>query len=224
MSRTTEQLPPYLNTIFIFAFLFPLLFITGCTREVSWIKVEPPSLELNKAGETFELEVIPLDKENEPVPDAQLSFTSSNPDVATVDETGTITAQGTGHTVITVMSANGEKAVVQCKVSILGEIKIIPENLVLEVGEEKQLESKVLNEKGELFEDQNVSWATSDEEIVFIDDLGYITAVKPGTVTITGTIPGKGLSHAYGVATVTVVPAEESEQPQEEAPEAEEQQ
>ena len=205
----TRNRATVVSTLLIFvALTLQMALFSGCSREVNWISVDPKSLELNKLGETIQIEFTPLDKENKPVPDAMLSWESSDPAVATVDDTGLVTAKGSGQTILTVSAPNGEKAVVQCKVSILSEIKITPQDAQLSVGEKLQFEAKVLNEKGELFEDQNVGWASSDDDVAFIDDLGGITAVAPGKATITATTPSKDLGHFYGTATVTVLPAE----------------
>ena len=72
------------------------------------------------------------------------------------------------------------------------------------MGEKHPMEAKVLNERNELFEDQMVGWASSNDKVVFIDDLGNITAMTPGEATITATTPSKGLTNVYGKATVTV--------------------
>ena len=189
--------------IAILLFFFPLFVFSGCARKVSWIHLEPKSIELNTAGETFQLKFAALDKKNEPVPDAVLTWTSSNEDVVTV-ENGVLTAVGSGEATIAVTSEGGEKAVSQCKVSILGSIKVEPDEVELTVGEKLELDSKVLNEKGGLFEDQVVGWASSDNSIVFIDDLGEITGMAPGEATITATTPGKAAVNAYGTSKVTV--------------------
>lgn len=125
-----------------------------------------------------------------------------------MDNNGLLTAKGSGNTVITVLAANGEKAVLQCKVSILSSIVVEPAELTLKVGEKHELKTKVLNEKGELFEDQMVGWASADASVVFVDDLGTITAVAPGEAMITATTPSKELSHVYGSSKISVTPAE----------------
>ena len=187
-------------------FFLPFVF-WGCSPKVSWISAEPKSIELSSMGETFQVKAMPLDKENKPVPNAVLNWVSSHPDVAEVSDTGMLTAKGSGNTVISVTSPGTDaKAVVQCKASILSAIKVAPEQAELKVGEKRQVEAKVLNEKGELFEDQMVGWASSNDAIVFIDDLGEITAVAPGEATLTATTPSKGLSHVYGRAKITVKP------------------
>ena len=199
------------KTLFKFGvilFTLPFFVFLGCTRQVSWIHMEPKSVELNKLDETFQIKAAALDKENKPVPEATLTWESSNPEVATVDNNGLLTAKGSGNTVITALAANGEKAVLQCKVSILSSIVVEPAELTLKVGEKHELKTKVLNEKGELFEDQMVGWASADASVVFVDDLGTITAVAPGEAMITATTPSKELSHVYGSSKITVTASE----------------
>jgi uncharacterized protein YjdB len=193
-----------MRVVVFFALIIPLLFL-GCSPKVSWISAQPREIELNKLGETFQIQAVALDKENKPVANAVIQWVSSNPAVVEVSNTGLLTTKGSGNSVITLTSPNTDaKSVIQCKVSILAAIKIEPEKLELKVGEKHELEAKVLNEKGELFEDQMVGWFSSNDKVVFIDDLGNITAVTPGEAAITATTPSKGLSHTYGKATVTV--------------------
>jgi len=193
-----------MRIVVFFALIIPLLFL-GCSPKVSWISAQPREIELNKLGETFQIQAVALDKENKPVANAVIQWVSSNPAVVEVSNTGLLTTKGSGNSVITLTSPNTDaKSVIQCKVSILAAIKIEPEKLELKVGEKHELEAKVLNEKGELFEDQMVGWFSSNDKVVFIDDLGNITAITPGEATLTATTPSKGLSHTYGKGTVTV--------------------
>lgn len=180
-------------------FLFPMLALFGCSREVSWIHAEPKSVELRQAGATFQIKYAPLDKENKPVPDAKLTFQSSNPKVASISETGLITAKGSGNTIINILSEKGEKAVIQCKVAIRGSIKVEPAEAAVKVGGKIQLNSKVLDEKGDLFEDQVVSWASSDNSVAVVNDRGEVTGVATGTAKIIGT-----QINAYAESTITV--------------------
>lgn len=193
-----------MRIVVFFALIIPLLFL-GCSPKVSWISAQPREIELNKLGETFQIKAVALDKTNNPVANAVIQWVSSNPAVAEVSNTGLLTAKGSGNSVITLTTPNTDaKSVIQCKVSILAAIKIDPEKLELKVGEKHAMEAKVLNERGELFEDQMVGWASSNDKVVFVDDLGNITAITPGEATLTATTPSKGLSHTYGKSTVTV--------------------
>lgn len=184
-------------------FLLVLLVFLGCAREVSWINVEPKSVELKKIGETFQTKAATLDKENKPVQDAKLTWESSKPAVAVVDSNGLITAKGSGNTTISVIAENGEKAVVQCKVAITAAIEVKPQEAELKVGEKLQLEKKVLDEKGAPAENQIVSWASSNHSVAIIDDFGEVAAVAPGEATITCT-----QIDVYAKVRVAVKPAE----------------
>ena len=186
-------------------FLFPLL-IFGCAREVSWIRAEPKSVELKKIGETFQLKVAALDKENKPVPEARLAWKSSRPSVAMVDRNGLITAKGSGNSVISVLSENGEKAVVQCKVAVTAGIVIKPKQLELRVGEKFELDTDVVDEKGAPAENQTVNWASSNHSVAIVNDYGEVTALSPGEITITAT-----QIEVYAKVKVIVKPAEQSE-------------
>ena len=124
-----------MRIVVFFALIIPLLFL-GCSPKVSWISAQPKEKELNKLGETFQIQAVALDKENKPVANAVLQWVSSNPAVAEVSNTGLLTAKGSGNSVITLTSPNTDaKAVIQCKVSILAAIKVEPEQLELKVGE-----------------------------------------------------------------------------------------
>jgi uncharacterized protein YjdB len=168
-------------------FLFPTLLFFGCSREVSWIHAEPKSVELREVGESFQVKFAALDKENKPVAEAKLIFESSNPKVATISDAGLITAVGTGNSIISVNSETGEKAVIQCKVAIRSTIKIEPAEVSIKVGETIQLESTVLDEKEDQFEDQVVSWASSDDAIATVNDFGEVAGIALGETTIIGT-------------------------------------
>ncbi len=62
-----------------------------------------------------------------------------------------------------------------------------------------ELESKVLDEKEDLFEDQVVSWAASDDAIATVNDFGEVAGIAPGVTTIIGT-----QINVYQKVTVTV--------------------
>ena len=129
------------------------------------------------AGETKNLsaEVYPKTATNKTV----LWFTS-NPDVATVNEDGTIQAVGKGTTCITAYSYTGN-----CYMSCLVEISaagfdLSEDEINVEIGDEIKLEAKydgvVVNE--------NITWESSNEKIVTVEN-GYVKAVGEGTGVIT---------------------------------------
>lgn len=131
----------------------------------------------------------------------KIVWTSSKPTVATVDENGNITALATGTTEITA-TAGSVSAV--CKVTVeavkVSEVKLDKTAVSLKAGQTAQLTATV---KPDNAADKTVTWTSSDEKVATVAD-GKITAVAPGTATITATAGGKS-------ATCTVTVAKEAQ-------------
>lgn len=71
---------------------------------VAAITLTPDSLVVDGAGETVTFDAAVEDAEGDPVPDAELTWASSDLDVATVDQAGIATTLGPGETLITARS------------------------------------------------------------------------------------------------------------------------
>lgn len=82
------------------------------------IALEQETLELCP-GDTAQLTALVTPED---APDKTVIWTSSNPEIATVDETGLVTAVTHGETVITATAANGKTA--QCALTVKNEYKI----------------------------------------------------------------------------------------------------
>ena len=112
-------------------------------------------------------------------------WASEDENVATVTEGGIVTANGVGSTVIT---ATCSDVVAVCQVvvkPIEGEYIVIDKQKAEVVeGETLRLTATIEPENAT---DQTITWSSSDETIATVDERGIVTAVKPGTVTITVT-------------------------------------
>lgn len=107
-----------------------------------------------------------------------VKWTTSDTSVASVSG-GVIKAKAKGKAVITA-SANGQSK--SCKVKV-EEPKISKTALSLEVDDEAQLKIAGCS--------HDVVWKTSDEDVVDVDDDGYVSAAAPGTAVITGKVHGR---------------------------------
>ena len=120
-------------------------------------------------------------------------FTSSNENVATVDDTGLVNAIGEGEATIYVDVNNGsfKKSV---KVVVKSDIdspsianyptSIVIDNLVttIKVGETINLKYSVSPENAST---DKLTWSSSDNNIIDVDNRGNITGISEGTATIT---------------------------------------
>jgi len=111
----------------------------------------------------------------------QVVWKSSNENVATIAEDGTITAKNTGTATIKITVGNVS---VSCKVTVIQpvtSISISKSNITLQALEEYQLKATVNPSNAA---NKEVKWSSSDSEIASVDDDGMIIAHKKGTATI----------------------------------------
>lgn len=110
-----------------------------------------------------------------------VAWTSADPDVATVDENGTITAVASGTTTVTAASGS---VTAECQVTVGNRadvVKLDATELTLKVSETRQLTGTVYPE-GDVIDVPGFS--SSNPGIASVSEDGVITAVAPGSCTI----------------------------------------
>ena len=130
--------------------------------------------------------------------DKTVAWTSSDPDVATVDSTGKVTALKIGAATIT--AAIGEHTT-SCTVNVVALIQSIAldkSTLTVDRGSTEQL--TVSYSPADTTESKVVNWSSSDPSIAAVDSSGEVTGVKIGTATITAKVGAHTAS-----STITVV-------------------
>ncbi|MCR5464772.1 MAG: Ig-like domain-containing protein [Bacteroidales bacterium] len=150
---------------------------------VEGVSVEVEAVEIAE-GETTKI-VVTITPDDATVKD--VTFSSSDEAVATVDEEGNITAVGPGTATITITTADGGKTAT-CEVTV--NPKVVP---VEGIAFTKDQVSVIEGEKVLLYvsftpknaSDKRVTWSSSDTGVATIDTKGNVTGVKPGTATIT---------------------------------------
>lgn len=119
-----------------------------------------------------------------------VTFSSSDTDVATVDENGIVTAIAEGITVITATANNGNAKttctiyVVENYVQLTG-ISLEKTELRLNPGGREQL-SIILNPSDAT--ETKAIWTSSDENVVTVTEDGVVSAVTEGTATVIATV------------------------------------
>ncbi len=114
-----------------------------------------------------------------------LTWTSSDPTVATVDSKGGVKALKNGSTTITVTTGNGLKATASVKVEAVATgLTVAPATLTLIPGEVSELTATITPEDAV---NKTVRWGTSNHLVATVSETGAVTAVSPGSAIITGT-------------------------------------
>lgn len=146
-----------------------------------------------KVNDTLQLNIIAKDN-GAVIENPTLIYTSSNETIATVTETGLITAKGIGNVTITVKYNNAESILNLVVASAEGvketEIKILnKENNLMYLNESNktQLNYQVYkNGEPITVEGYKVDYYSSDETILTVNaETGLVTGVKAGKATIT---------------------------------------
>lgn len=159
-----------------------------CKVTVEPIKVTGITLDTAKAtiyvGKTRTLKatVAPSDATYKAV-----TWTSSNSKVAKVDTNGKVTAVAAGIATITAKSSDGTvtaKAVITVKNVAVTKVKSSASKATLAVGKTKTLKATVSPSNAT---NKAVSWTSSNKKVAKVSSKGKVTAVAPGTATITVT-------------------------------------
>jgi len=111
---------------------------------------------------------------------SKVSWSSSNSWIASVSSSGKVTAKAAGTATITA-KVNGKK--LTCKVTVL---RLKDKQLTMKAGDTYNLNLEGSKSK--------ISWKSSNKSVAKVSDNGKVTAVAPGTATITATVDGKTLN------------------------------
>ena len=157
-------------------------------KKVTKVEVGKKSVALlNGRSTTVKVKVSPTDATNK-----KLKWTTSNAKVATVNQSGKITAKGRGTATIKVMAIDGINIYATVKVTVkqpVTSVKLNRKSANLKVkGSSKQ---KTVTLKATVYpkntNNKAVSWKSSNSKIATVNRKGKVTAKKKGTCYITAT-------------------------------------
>ena len=131
------------------------------------------------------------------LPEFQVEWSSSNPDIVAIDSNGVLTGVNVGTATIT-LSYGGKQA--SCLVTVLPPEEYIeitlPETVTVGVGKQAHLESSI----SPLVEGLEQEWTSSNPDVVTVSMDGTLTGVSAGTSDVTLSYGG-----VQAVSHVTVV-------------------
>lgn len=123
-----------------------------------------------------------------------VTFQSSKEDVVSVDAAGKLVAKKAGTATVTITGYNGINATVTVKVKEIpiNKITLNVKNVVLEAGEEENLEAAIAPANN-TDDNQKITWSSSDDKVATVtadptdSKKAVVKAVAGGTATITAT-------------------------------------
>ena len=184
---------------------------------VSSVTVSPASTTL-QVGQTVQLTATPKDANGNPLTGRTVTWSSSNPSVASVDGSGLVTGGGTAGSATITATSEGQSGTSSITVSSVpvpvSSVTVSPASASVSAGQTVQLTATPKDANGNPLSGRVVSWASSNTSAATVNGTGLVSGVAAGSATITATSEGQsgtaGITVAVPVASVTVSPASAS--------------
>jgi len=174
--------------------------VGGASVPVEGVSISPSILPLTVGNNSqLSANVIPDNATNKTV-----TFSSDNTVIATVSESGLVTAVAAGNATITVTTQDGGKtatssvSVTPVNIPVTG-VEISPEPFLLAIGNTYQLTAAILPENAS---NKSVSWFSDNTAIATVSESGLVTAVAAGNASITVTTTDQGKTDNWAASVV----------------------
>src|SRR2546428_5908571 len=173
--------------------------VTGCRLPVAAVTVTPPTATIG-VGQTAQYLAITRDAFGNPLGGRTVTWSSSNPAVATVNGTGPVTGVAAGAATLTATSEgkSGTAAITVATVPV-ASVTVSPATASVQVGQTVQLSAIPRDANGNPLAGRTVAWGSGSPAVATVSASGLVTGVTAGAATITATWEGKS-----GTATITV--------------------
>ena len=181
-------------------------------QQVTGVTVSPATDTLLALGDTLRLTAEAVDANGHPVEGAEFTWSSGDDSVATVDETGLVTAAGNGNTRVTASaSAATASADVTVEQQVAGVTVSPAADTLLALGDTLRLTAEAVDANGHPVEGAEFTWSSGDDSVATVDETGLVTAAGNGNARVTASA-GAATASAdvtveQQVAGVTVSPA-----------------
>ena len=182
------------------------------SKPVARVEVDPPAVAL-LLGQAMRLTATAFAADGSELTGRQTSWSSSNPQIANVSSSGMVIARGLGATSITA-TIEGKRASVGVAVGLhpVASLTVNPSSLEVAVGEEREFEAVPRAADGAVLTGRPISWSSSSNAVARISSSGRLTAVAPGTATITARSEGRSATASVrvvrrGVGSVEISPS-----------------
>jgi dipeptidyl aminopeptidase/acylaminoacyl peptidase len=154
-----------------------------------------PSQPVLAVGETVQLFAQARDAGGRPVPVPAVQWRTTDAGVATVSATGLVTATGQGEALV-VAAAGGraDTALVTVAPPPVAGVDLDVAAVALDEGASQRLVATPRRTDGTPVTGRVVTWSTSDAEVATVGPDGTVTALRPGTATITARVDGRTAS------------------------------
>ena len=149
------------------------------------IEISPSSATFDAVGRTVLLNAKVLDQNNAPLVNPVVTWTSSNPAVATVNTRGLVKAEKNGTAQVSARSGNLTAMVTVTVSQRASRVDLEPSRPgKMSIGQTLQITATVLDPNLQPISGAPVTWSSSEETVATVSPQGLVTAVGIGTAEI----------------------------------------
>lgn len=177
---------------------------------VASVEMSPTELRL-QIGQSGTITATPKASDGTPLTDRDVEWKSLSTSIATVDQSGVVTAKAAGAAIIQAIS-EGKTGVALVTVANIpvSSVVVTPDTATLVVGKSITLTAKTYDAASNELSGRDIDWSSSNEDVATVSSSGKVVALAPGAATITATSEGKSdnatITVIAPVSTVTVSP------------------
>ncbi|NLZ80649.1 MAG: hypothetical protein GX913_02415 [Clostridiales bacterium] len=158
-------------------------------QPVTGLTFESEAISMKRGSVIFLKDTIKPDNAT----DKSLEWSSSDEDVATVDQNGKVTGIESGQAIITVKTLDGSEMVAECVITVLepvSGISLSARSRTVEVGSKYTIQPNIAPSNAD---NKAVTYTSSDPTIATVDAKGVVTGLKSGTTLIVVKTDDRGL-------------------------------
>ena len=174
--------------------------ITVTARVVASVVVTPASVSM-RVGVSAPLLAQPLDVDGQVLTGRAITWSSSNPAVASVDASGNVSGVSVGATTITATSeGRSGQAAVTVTLPPVSTVSVTPTTDTLAIGTERTYSAVLRDASNTVLTGRSLVWSSNNVAVATVSSTGVVSAVNAGTATISATSEGR-----VGAATLVVL-------------------
>ena len=173
--------------------------VTGCPLPVASVSVTPGTATIG-VGQTAQYAAITRDAFGNPLGGRTVTWSSSNPAVATVNGAGQATGVAVGAATLTATSEgkSGTAALTVTNVPV-ASVTVSPATASVPAGQGVQLTATLKDANGNTLTGRTVTWSSDNTAVATVSGSGLVSGVVAGAATITATSEAK-----TGTSAITV--------------------
>src|SRR5439155_9396651 len=157
--------------------------VTVTLVPVASVAVSPATAGI-RVGQTVQLTATPKDSAGTSLTGRTVTWTSSNPSVATVNISGRVTGGAAGSATITATSeGQTSSAAVTVTLVPVASVALSPATASIRVGQTVQLTATPQDSAGSTLTGRTVTWTSSNPSVATVSSSGLVTSGVVGTAT-----------------------------------------